>query len=248
MSDSTKYKTIIGDRIIEQEQTGLGNKTWPEFMQHDSIVEGHWPCLYTHFPDFQFAAISEHTVAGVGNAVPIYWQDDFFKLPAGGLDWAMAKSMADRRKGLHPNVLVGIQILVNPELQGKGLSYYLLDLMKDVAKHRGIPHVALPLRPTQKHVYPLIPMEEYLSWTNEDMEPFDPWIRVHIKSGGSIVSVCSESMTIRGSVSEWEEWTGLRFQSSGKYIVDKALCPIHVDLEKNMGTYTEPNIWIIHSL
>ena len=91
-------------------------------------------------------------------------------------------------------------------------------------------------------------MEEYLSWTNEDLEPFDPWIRVHVKMGGSIVSVCSDSMIIRGSVSEWEDWTGLKFHSSGKYIVDQALCPVVMDLDKNMGIYTEPNIWVIHSI
>ena len=91
-------------------------------------------------------------------------------------------------------------------------------------------------------------MEEYVAWTNPDMEPFDPWIRVHIKSGGSLVSVCSESMTIRGSVQDWEEWTGLEFHSSGEYIVAHALCPVSIDLEKNMGTYIEPNVWMIHTL
>jgi hypothetical protein len=217
-------------------------------MQHDSIVQGHWPNLYNDFLDFQFAAFSEEMIAGVGNALPIYWKDDFHNLPAGGLDWAMAKSVADRKKGLDPNVLVGVQILINPELQRKGLSYFFLDLMKGVAKNHGISHIALPVRPTQKHLYPLIPMEEYLSWTNPDMETFDPWIRVHFKSGGSLVSVCSESMTIRGSVQDWEEWTGLEFQSSGEYIVANALCPVDIDLEKNMGTYIEPNVWMIHSL
>lgn len=243
-----KYKTIIGETKIAEAQESLGKKTWPEFMQHDPIVEGHWPYLYTDFLDFQFAAYSEQMIAGVGNAVPIYWDDEFHKLPAGGLDWAMAKARADRKKGLSPNVLVGVQILINPELQSKGLSYIFLDLMKGLAKIHGIAQVALPVRPTQKHLYPLIPMEEYLSWNDADLEPFDPWVRVHIKTGGSVISVCPESMTIRGSVSEWEEWTGLTFQSSGKYIVDKALCPIHIDLEKNMGTYVEPNVWIFHSL
>ena len=243
-----KYDPIIGDKKIAQEQERLGNKTWPEFMQHDSIVEGHWPFLYTDFLEYQFAAFADQMIAGVGNTVPIYWNDEFHKLPAGGLDWSMAKSIADKKKGLEPNVLVGVQILVNPELQSKGLSYFFLDLMKDVAKDHGIPHIALPVRPTKKHLYPLIPMEEYISWTNADMEPFDPWIRVHIKTGGSIVSVCSESMAIRGSVDDWEEWTGLEFFSSGEYIVDKALCPVEINLEKNMGTYIEPNVWIIHSL
>jgi hypothetical protein len=243
-----EYTTLLADNRIKKEQISLGNMTWPKFMQHDSIVEGHWPRLYAEFLDFQFAAYSEDTIAGVGNAVPIYWEEDFYRLPAGGLDWAMAKSIDDRKKDLSPNVLVGVQILINPAFQSKGLSYIFLDLMKGVAKIHGIHHLALPVRPTQKHLYPLISMEEYLTWTNQNMDPFDPWIRVHIKTGGSIVSVCSDSMTIRGSVSEWENWTGLTFHSSGKYIVDKALCPVEMDLDKNMGTYIEPNIWVIHSI
>jgi len=64
-------------------------------MQHDSVVEKHWSRLYSDFLDFQFAGISENELVGVGNAVPIYWEGEFNNLPAGGLDWAMAKAVDD---------------------------------------------------------------------------------------------------------------------------------------------------------
>ena len=65
-----KYRTIIGEPEIEQEQVKLGKRTWPEFMQHDSIIDNSWSDLYNHFLDFQFAQFYENEIAGVGNSKP----------------------------------------------------------------------------------------------------------------------------------------------------------------------------------
>lgn len=241
------FHTISGDIRVKQAQSELGKSAWPEFMQHDSIVEKHWSRLYSDFLDFQFAAFSEEVIVGVGNAVPIYWEGEFNNLPSRGLDWAMSKAVDDYRIGLSPNLLVGVQILLNPDLRNRGLSYEFLEIMKGVARTFGIEYLALPVRPTLKHLYPLIPMEEYIRWNNDKGESFDPWIRVHIKAGGRINSVCPESMTIRGKVKEWQEWSGLSFQSSGHYTIEKALNPVYIDLEADFGEYVEPNVWIIHS-
>ena len=243
-----KFKVIIGERSIEQMQSTLGAKAWPEFMQHDAIVEKHWPSLYTAFLDFQFAVQSDGETVGVGNALALHWEGALKDLPARGLDWAMEKAVDDFKNKLTPNLLVGVQILINPDLRSKGLSYELLELMKQAGKQQGIHQIALPVRPTRKHLHPLVPMEEYIGWVNDKAEPFDPWIRVHVKAGGKVISVCSESMTIEGSVSDWENWTGLRFPESGAYNVPNALTPVTIDLEQNTGTYIEPNVWIVHKM
>ena len=205
------YNTISGDIRIKQAQSELGKNTWPEFMQHDAVLEKHWPGLYSDFLDFQFAFNSAKDIVGVANAVPIHWEGGFNDLPDQGLDWAMAKAVADHGLGLTPNLLVGVQILIRADQRNRGLSYDFLELMKSHARTNGIEHIALPVRPTLKHEYPLVPMEEYIRWTNDKGDPFDPWIRVHIKAGGKIISVCSESMTIQGKVKEWHDWTGLSF-------------------------------------
>lgn len=241
------YYTISGDNRIQQGQNEMGKNAWPEFMQHDLVVESHWPSLYSDFLDFQFAAISGNDIVGIGNAVPIYWEGEFIDLPARGLDWAMAKAVEDYRIGMTPNLLIGVQILLKAELRNRGLSYDLLEHMKGIALTFGFKYIALPLRPILKHLYPLVPMEEYLLWTNQKGEPFDPWIRVHMKAGGRIISVCPESMTIQGKVNEWQDWTGLSFQSSGLYIIEKALSPLYIDFEEDFGEYIEPNVWMIHS-
>lgn len=55
-------------------------------------------------------------------------------------------------------------------------------------------------------------------------------------------------MDITGTISEWEEWTNTSFQSSGDYIIDQALVPVKINREKNLGQYTEPNVWLVHHI
>lgn len=240
------YTIEIGKPEIRESQSNLGKRIWPEFIQHDAILEKYWNNLYTDFLDCQFAFYSNNNFIGVGNSIPLRWDDDFKNLPDKGLDWAMEKAVKDIQDDLAPNLLVGVQILIGSALQSKGLSYRFLETMKQIAKNKGFKHIALPVRPNLKHQYPLIAMDDYLKWITPKGEPFDPWIRVHLKAGGKIISICHESMHIKGKINDWEKWTGLCFKSSGNYIVDKALCPVSINIEKDKGVYLEPNVWIVH--
>lgn len=245
---STKNDILSGDIRIRELQSDLGSKTWPEFMQHDKTVIKHWSTLYTNFSEFQFALFEKERLLGIGNSLPLNWRQPLIDLPDRGLDWAMEKANDDFSRNLEPNILIGVQILINPEYQGKGLSYKMLDIMKHIANNNGLTNLALPVRPTLKSEYPLIPMDDYIYWVNNDMLPFDPWIRVHIKAGGKIMHTCHRSMDISGTISEWEKWTNVKFHTSGDYIVDKALIPINVDMKKNLGQYMEPNVWMVHDI
>ena len=55
-------------------------------------------------------------------------------------------------------------------------------------------------------------------------------------------------MVIAGTISEWTQWTGLTFSTSGPAIVSGALSLIHVSLEQDHAVYVEPNLWIHHRL
>lgn len=240
------YEIIIGENRISELQKPLGSQTWPEFMQHDKIVIKYWQNLYTHFLNYQFALIDDNEIIGVGNTVHLNWQKPFDELPESGLDWAIEKANTDFKNALKSNTLIGLQILINNKYQGHGISYEMLKIMKNIAKTNGLDNFALPVRPTLKCNYPLIPMDDYINWKNNDGLPFDPWLRVHFKAGGKIIGICKKSMDISGSVSEWEKWTDLVFPSSGDYVVDKALIPITIDKKKDIGKYIEPNVWILH--
>lgn len=241
-----KSQILIGETRIRELQSELGSRVWPEFMQHDSTVLTHWPGLYTRFPEFQFALFEDEVLSGVGNSLPLCWEQSFSELSDRGLDWAMDKADRDYSLGRRPTILVGLQILINPACQGRGLSYKMLDIMKEIAYRNGLAHVALPVRPTLKSSYPLIPMEDYMHWLDKEDRPFDPWIRVHIKAGGKMLHTCHRSMDISGTITEWEEWTQTEFHTSGDYIIDQALVPVRVDTKKNRGQYLEPNVWFVH--
>ena len=243
-----KYTTLIGEFRIKELQKALGSNTWPEFMQHDQIVNKYWHLLYTDFLDFQFAFIYKDETVGIGNSIPLNWQRSLKELPDSGLDWAIEKASTDFKYGSNTNLLIGLQILINKKYQGRGISFDMLQIMKNIARANGIDNVALPVRPTLKSKYPLIQIDDYISWLNKDGLPYDPWLRVHIKAGGKIVGICKRSMDISGSVSEWEKWAKSEFPGTGDYVLDGALIPVSINKEEDTGRYVEPNVWIIHNL
>ena len=49
-----------------------------------------------------------------------------------------------------------------------------------------------------------------------------------------------------GTVSEWESWTGLRLPSTGHYVIPQGLSTLYIDRETDLGSYTEPNVWVQH--
>ncbi len=53
-------------------------------------------------------------------------------------------------------------------------------------------------------------------------------------------------MRITGSVAEWESWTGLDYPESGEYRFPSGLATLQVDREADLGSYWEPNVWIVH--
>jgi hypothetical protein len=53
-------------------------------------------------------------------------------------------------------------------------------------------------------------------------------------------------MRIAGTVGEWESWTKMGFPETGDYVFPAGLATVHIDRERDVGEYWEPNIWIIH--
>ena len=105
-----------------------------------------------------------------------------------------------------------------------------------------------PVRPSLKQLYPLTPMERYVTWTRADGAFFDPWLRVHQRMGAEIVRVAPKAMVVTDTVARWEEWTGLRFPESGSYIVAGAFQPVKIDVRRDVGRYEEANVWMRHPL
>jgi GNAT superfamily N-acetyltransferase len=223
---------------------------WPTFLHQDPIAKQHWDGLYSNFPPFQFGLVTEEDMqpAALVNSAPLRWEKDLQDLTGEGWDWALIKSARDKAAGVEPNCLCGLQISIHPDFQGRGLSSQLLEMMVDLAREQHLFRVIIPVRPTWKDRYPLIPMEKFLTWQDKQGLPYDPWLRVHVRAGGEILTVCPSAMRIPGSAADWEEWTGLRFFESGEYIVPGALRPVSYQRGQDLGVYLEPNVWVVHEV
>jgi GNAT superfamily N-acetyltransferase len=226
---------------------GLGT-VWPPFMHHDPVASRSFPRVRGELSHLQFLAWDEERdeVAAEANTVPAAWDADVASLPDDGVDGVLESAFAERTPV--PNVLCALQIVIAPEYQGRGLSIRLIGEMAELARHQGFDRLIAPVRPTLKHRYPLAPIGRYVDWRRDDGTHLDPWLRTHERFGGEIVKVAPRSMTIPGTIAEWEEWTGMSFPESGEYVVPGALVPIEIDVESNRGVYVEPNVWMVHRL
>lgn len=239
LSDNPKY---------QREFKRLHQAGWPEFMRHDQKADLYWELLMTVFANLQivFCDDDENGVA-VGNGIPIFWDGTVEGLPS-GWEGAFERGATGYKTGIKPNTLSALAIVIGPGFQGKGISGNVIRAVKDGAKENGLDNFIVPLRPSLKSRYPLIPFEKYMEWKNEAGFPFDPWLRTHYKMGGKVLKLAPQSMMIKGTIEEWEQWTKMRFPESGNYVVPGALNPVQMDCEKNEGQYIEPNVWVKHDL
>jgi GNAT superfamily N-acetyltransferase len=228
----------------------IADASWPEFMLHDPIADEHWHNLFERFGDYQFAMLDTENgrMAAMGNSLPFHWDQPLEDLPEGGWDWVFMKAIEDHKNGVAPNIQSAIQVAIHPDYQRQGLSTKMIEAMQAIGKSKRFKDLVAPVRPSQKSQYPLISIDDYITWTKDGGLPFDAWLRVHARLGGKIIKLCHEAMVISGNVTTWEKWTGLKFPQSGQYIIPGALNAINMNVEKDEGVYIEPNVWMQHSL
>jgi GNAT superfamily N-acetyltransferase len=226
---------------------GMRERLWPEFLYHDPVQNQFFMRVVEEYAELQFYAWDderEEVVAG-GNAVPAAWDGNTATLPDGGISAVVEAAFAEGAPA--PNVLCALQIVIDPECRGQGLSRRMIERMREIGGEHGLDTLIAPVRPNLKDRYPLASMERYATWRRPDGTLFDPWLRTHERLGAEIVKVATESMRISGTIAEWEEWTEMTFPESGAYVVPGALVPVEIDLERDEGLYREPNVWMVHA-
>lgn len=243
-------------RIVTlQERPGLDDlfwpqkeRIWPAFMFYDVYAEHRWRYLAEVFDAFQLYLLDEaDQPIAVGQTIPCAWDGSMADLPTGWAD-CLVRGVTGYDLGQQSNTLAALEIAIQPEYRGRGVSYEMIKAMRALAEKHGFQALIAAVRPSLKSQYPLTPMERYARWRREDGTPFDPWLRVHWRLGAEILKVAYPSMVAEAPVQEWEQWTGLAFPESGEYVVPGALAPVHIDREMNIGSYIEPNVWVHHPL
>lgn len=232
-----------------EDTDAVAHEVWPEYNLHGQGVNQYWGRLFDDFPEFQFVLWDreQEEVIAEGHTAPCSWDGT----PEGlgdGIDAMTAAAFRARDGGQAPTALCALAAEIRPRFQGRGLADRILEVMAGLARGAGLSHLIAPVRPSLKDRYPITPIEEYVRWTREDGEPFDPWIRVHTRRGAQIVKPVPRSMRITGTVAEWERWTGMRFPGDGRYTFPAGLAPVDIDHVRDLGTYWEPNVWIVHPI
>jgi hypothetical protein len=219
----------------------IHTEPWPRFLNESEIIKKYWRKLYKIYPQYQFLLKEKSEYLGLANVFPICWNGSIDGLPE-GFDEAIKTIL---RTTESVNVLCALAIVVRNKFSGRDLSSIILKQVKKMGHADGFSKLIIPVRPTLKSKYPLVPMKRYMNWERSGL-PFDPWLRIHIRNGGKILKEAVSSTVVQGSISEWQEWTGMYFGDSGEYVVDGALSPVTINLENDIGEYVEPNVWILH--
>src|SRR5690606_39308487 len=139
------------------------------------------------------------------------------------------RSLGARRPAQRPAAVGGLQAAVSGALLGGGLSSRVRPARRPASRRPGHEVLLAPVRPTAKHLEPRVGMTDYVRRRGDDGFPADPWLRVHVKAGGTIRRVAPASMTVSGSLDQWRRWTGLPFDRDGDTDVPGALVPVHCD-------------------
>lgn len=218
---------------------------WPEFMLHDPVARVVYSRVPEEFPDYVHVATDEAgAVVARAFSVPVALGDG--ELPGRGWDHVLEAAFRGRRRGVAPDVVSALEIAIDPDRRGLGLSAVMVSALRAGTAAHGFAELVAPVRPNAKHREPDASMAEYAFRTREDGLPHDPWLRVHARAGAVIDRVAPVSMTIPGTLDEWREWTGLPFDAPGWVAVPGALAPVRCEPEHGYAVYVEPNVWVRH--
>jgi hypothetical protein len=230
----------------DEQMDRLFAEGFPAFITADPEVKKYIARVREYFPHLDVILVSDDgQPAATGWGVPIPWTDDVKDLPPSFAD-ILRVAVEAHESGADTNAFVICGGVVSPELKGTGTTTELLRALIQTGQNQGMTRVLAPLRPTRKHLYPLISIEEYASWVREDGLPLDPWLRLHVRAGGRVIALAPNAQTRFGSVKEWEEWARMPLPATGQYVIPDGMSVLHIDTDADVGTYTEPNIWIRH--
>ncbi|MEO3928977.1 N-acetyltransferase [Micromonosporaceae bacterium B7E4] len=222
--------------------------TWPVFAGEDLMASALHLRVPGEFPEYCVVATDGDRVVARGFAVPfnavLKGREE---MPAQGWDVVLVWAFNDRRRGNAPTVASALEITIDVDYLGRGLSHRMVAALRQAAGRQGHDVLLAPVRPTAKHLQPRLPMSEYIRQRRDDGLPADPWLRVHVRAGGTIEKVAPASMTVAGSLAQWREWTGLPFDRDGDIEIPGGLVPVRCALAHDYAVYVEPNVWVRHS-
>ena len=233
---------------LKKAALAIEQAAWNElgYLNYTRAHYEHYQDLVNDYPEFQLCLVDEETgyPVAVANSVPFACSGSE-DLPPEGWDWVVES--AARSKGARLNMLGALAISVPAVHRSKGYARRMIHALIELAENRRFRGLVAPVRPSAKVKHPWVPIAEYLSWTDPNGRVFDPWLRSHLSSGGKLVGPCERSMVVHEPLGFWENWSKQHFEQTGPYALEGAIAPVKIDVDKQTGTYEEPNVWVAYS-
>jgi GNAT superfamily N-acetyltransferase len=220
------------------------NACWPRFHLEAGADEGYY------HPDLHVVACDEQgAIVGTGDAVPLDWDGDPARLPAGGWSEVVERWLARVREGRlrePASCACALGISVLPEWRARGVGFALLQALRAQAAASGYRRLLAPVRPSGKWRMPELSYADYAQVRLPDGRHVDPWLRLHERAGGRIVASCEESFRMTHSSRDWERLTGVRLPERGKLLLEGG--NDYLLVQDGVGTMVEGSIWVVHEL
>jgi GNAT superfamily N-acetyltransferase len=230
---------------LEEQSSAALLPGWPEFVLHDPVSSEHMGRAGECFPWYDVRILDRGEVVAGGWGVALRWSGAVKALP-GGYDDALITALTGHDQGVVPDTLCVMAAAVRAGRQGAGLGGQVLTALRSRATGAGLERMIAPVRPVLKSRYPLASMTSYAGWARKDGLHLDPWIRTHQRLGAVILRPAPRSMVVTGTVAEWEQWAGMAFPDTGRYVVPGALDLVEIDRARDLGVYEETNLWMQH--
>lgn len=233
---------------LQKAASAIEQAAWNElgYLNYTRAHYEHYQGLLDEYPEYQLCLVDEETgyPVAVANSVPFACSgpDD---LPAEGWDWVV--ETAARTKNKQANMLGALAVSVPAVHRSKGYARLIIRSLLSLAETKKLNGIVVPVRPTGKVRHPWVPIADYMAWTDDSGRLYDPWLRSHLSSGGKIVGPCERSMVVHEPLGFWENWSRQRFEETGDYALQGGIAPVKIDVDRQTGTYEEPNVWIAYS-
>jgi GNAT superfamily N-acetyltransferase len=142
------------------------------------------------------------------------------------------------------DTLAVVDVTVHPAARGRRLGSQVLAALAALQTGTGLERLLVLLRPHAKRHHPLVPFARYLAAVDDRGRPRDGWLAAAWEAGLHPACGVDRSLVARAPVAAWERWYGRVFPTSGPYLVDGAIKPAIVELERDEGRYREPHLWV----
>ena len=232
---------------LKKAASSIEQAAWDElgYLNYTRAHYEHYQDLLDEYPDFQLCLVDQETgyPVAVANSVPFACSGPD-ELPPEGWDWVVETAA---KKNARANMLGALAVSVPAVHRSKGYARLMIRSLLELAETKKFRGIVVPVRPTGKVKHPWVPISEYLTWTDPNGRPYDPWVRSHLASGGKLVGPCERSMVVHEPLGFWENWSKKRFKETGPYALKGAIAPVKIDVDLQTGTYEEPNVWVAYS-